>query len=105
MDEATFRARFSGTALMRAKWEGMRRNACIVLGNRGRASDLSTLAAVLADGDPVVAGHAAWAVGQIGGSEAGRLLRDCANRESRAEVLDEIRQGLASVAGSRSEKD
>ena len=35
LDEAAFRHRFSGTALMRAKWEGMRRNACIVLGNRG----------------------------------------------------------------------
>jgi epoxyqueuosine reductase len=35
MDEAAFRGRYSGTSLMRAKWEGMRRNACIVLGNRG----------------------------------------------------------------------
>jgi epoxyqueuosine reductase len=34
MDEATFRSRYEGSSLMRAKWEGMRRNARIVLGNQ-----------------------------------------------------------------------
>ena len=36
MDEAAFRKRFSGTPLMRARWDGMRRNADIVRRN-GRA--------------------------------------------------------------------
>lgn len=94
MDEPTFRTRFSGTSLMRAKWEGMRRNACIVLGNRAHAADLSVLAAVLDDDDPVVAGHAAWAVGAVGGSRARRLLEASAGRESRPEVLAEIQSGL-----------
>jgi len=97
MDEPTFRERFSGTALMRAKWEGMRRNACIVLGNRGQAEDLSVLEAVLPDGDPVVAGHAAWAVGSIGGERARRLLERSTASERRPEVLREIRDGLARV--------
>lgn len=35
MDEAAFRARYSGTSLMRARWDGMVRNARIVRGNRG----------------------------------------------------------------------
>jgi len=70
MDEATFRSRYSGTSLMRAKWEGMRRNACIVLGNRGRESAVPALARVLEDADPVVRSHAAWALGHIGGREA-----------------------------------
>jgi epoxyqueuosine reductase len=34
MDDTTFRARFSGTALMRARWDGMVRNAVQVLKNR-----------------------------------------------------------------------
>jgi epoxyqueuosine reductase len=34
MDEQTFRARYSGSSLMRAKWEGMVRNAGIVRENR-----------------------------------------------------------------------
>jgi epoxyqueuosine reductase len=33
MDERTFRARYSGSSLMRAKWEGMQRNARIVQEN------------------------------------------------------------------------
>jgi epoxyqueuosine reductase len=34
MDEATFRGRYSGTPLMRAKWEGMQRNARRILEER-----------------------------------------------------------------------
>lgn len=65
LDEASFRARFSGTALMRAKWEGMRRNACIVLGNRRDPAAIPALEAALEDPDPVVREHAAWALGRI----------------------------------------
>jgi epoxyqueuosine reductase len=70
-DEHSFRARFSGTALMRAKWQGMRRNACLVLGNSGRDEALEVLATVLEDSDPVVRSHAAWAVSRIRGARAG----------------------------------
>ena len=66
MDEREFRRRFSGTALMRAKWEGMRRNACIVLGNRADAASAPALRRALSDPDPVVRDHAAWALGRIG---------------------------------------
>ncbi len=66
MDEATFRARYSGTPLMRAKWEGMRRNACIVLGNRGGESDRARLLRIAeVDPDPVVREHASWAGARI----------------------------------------
>ena len=62
MDEATFRGLYSGTALMRAKWEGMRRNACIVLGNRKQRTALPALRRALDDPDPVIREHAAWAI-------------------------------------------
>ena len=65
LDEAAFRKRYSGTALMRAKWEGMRRNACIVLGNRRDEAALPALQRVLDDDDPVVREHAAWAIERI----------------------------------------
>jgi epoxyqueuosine reductase len=74
LDEAAFRARYSGTALMRAKWEGMRRNACVVLGNRERPESLPALERALSDPDPVVREHAAWAVRKIGGPRAMRML-------------------------------
>jgi len=68
LDEPAFRARYSGTALMRAKWEGMRRNACIVLGNRRDASALPALRRAIEDADPVVREHAQWAIGRIEGA-------------------------------------
>jgi epoxyqueuosine reductase len=66
LDEATFRARYSGTPLMRAKWEGMRRNACIVLGNLGDPRARDALRRALVDRDPVVREHAAWALERLG---------------------------------------
>ena len=65
LDEASFRARYSGTALMRATWRGMRRNACIVLGNAGSPKSLGALRRALDDDDPVVRDHAAWAIARI----------------------------------------
>ncbi len=70
LDEATFRARFSGTPLMRAKWQGMRRNACVVLGNRRSPDALAALGRVLDDSDELIREHAAWAIGCIGGVDA-----------------------------------
>ena len=67
LDEPAFRARYSGTSLMRAKWEGMRRNACVVLGNSGSRDALPALRRALGDADPVVREHAAWAIDRIEG--------------------------------------
>lgn len=67
LDEMAFRARYSGTSLMRARYDGMRRNACIVLGNRGDAGALPALRAVLGDADPVLREHAGWAIARIEG--------------------------------------
>ena len=65
MDEALYDAEFVGTAMRRAKRSGMRRNAATVLGNRREESALPALSDALQDADPVVRGHAAWAIGRI----------------------------------------
>ena len=65
LDEAAFRARYSGTALMRARWDGLRRNACIVLGNRGDAASLPALVRAAEDADPMIREHARWAIARI----------------------------------------
>ena len=65
LDEAAFRARYSGTSLMRARYDGMRRNACIVLGNRGDLRAIPALRAVAIDPDPVLREHALWAIARI----------------------------------------
>ena len=63
LDEESFRARFRGTALWRARRRGLLRNAAIVLANRGRGAD--ALATAEADPDDVVARAAAWASARL----------------------------------------
>ena len=94
LDEATFRERYSGTSFMRAKWEGLRRNACIVLGNRRDPAAIPSLAAAVDDGDAVVRGHAAWGLARIGGIAARRVLERRAGVETDPAVLEEIRLGV-----------
>lgn len=65
LDETSFRARFRGSALSRAKRSGLLRNAALVLGNRGGRHAAVALSAALADADPVVRRAAAWALERI----------------------------------------
>lgn len=65
LDEAEFAERFRGRAAMRAKRDGLVRNACVALGNVGTAEDLPALLGALSDASAMVRGHAAWAVGQL----------------------------------------
>jgi len=64
-DRADFNRRFAGTALTRAKRRGLLRNACVAAGNWGNPAALPLLRALLADEEPVVREHAAWAMEQI----------------------------------------
>ena len=90
LDERTYQERFRHSAIKRAKRQGLRRNAAVALGNLRDAQALPALARALDDADPIVRGHAAWALGQIGGDEARAALRRRAQVESDPEVLAEI---------------
>jgi epoxyqueuosine reductase len=77
LDDAAFKSRFSGTPLWRAKRRGLRRNACVALGNVADASALPALQCAALDPDPMIAEHARWAMERIqlratAGSPAGR---------------------------------
>jgi epoxyqueuosine reductase len=65
LDDAAFRERFRRTALWRARRSGLRRNAAIVLGNRGDAAAAPALRAALTDDDPAVRDAAAWALSRL----------------------------------------
>ena len=91
MNETEFREEFSGTAVMRAKWEGMVRNAVVALGNIGASRDLETLESVAASHEsPIVRGHAAWAMANIDRDLAQPALTALKRRETDNHVLDEI---------------
>ncbi len=63
--EADFDRELAGMAMRRTKLQGLKRNACIVLGNTGTTADIPALSAASGDEDAVVAESAAWAVAQI----------------------------------------
>ena len=99
MSEDEFRQRFAGTSIMRAKRVGMQRNACVALGNAADETAVPALAKALASAEPLVRGHAAWALGRIGGGEAIGVLANAAKTETDRAVLDEISAALAESAG------
>jgi epoxyqueuosine reductase len=98
LDDAHFRVRFRGTPVLRAKRRGVVRNACVAAGNSGDASLVPLLADLLSDAEPLVRGHAAWALGQIGGAEARQALRQASIVESDSWVRDEIALSTSALA-------
>ncbi len=123
LDEAAFAARFGGTPLARVGRAGLARNACVALGNSGDARARGCLEAALRDADPVIRGHAAWALGRLvslsrAGTDGGRfrsspagsvrglredeatslskVLSAAARRERDRDALDEMRSAAAS---------
>jgi epoxyqueuosine reductase len=85
-----FRRRFRHTPLWRPHRRGLLRNAAIVLGNQRDPAALSALARGCNDDEAIVRGACAWALGQIGGDRAWRLLVERRAVESDATVEAEI---------------
>jgi len=67
LDEAGFQSRFAGTPILRTKRRGLLRNVCVALGNVGDVSALPALQKAAQDSEPLIAGHAHWAMEQIQG--------------------------------------
>jgi len=99
LDEEAFRRRFRKTALWRAKRRGLLRNVCVAIGNWGDPAALAALATALHDAEPLIRGHAAWALGRIGGTRAGALLERALASEADPYVRDELQQARQEMAG------
>ena len=97
MSEAQFRERFRHSPIKRAKRVGLQRNACVALGNIGDLSTVPALAQALTEGEPLVRGHAAWALGHIGGVDARSALTSALRAEGDADVISEIRLALDAI--------
>ena len=98
LTEAEFKARFAGSPILRAKRRGFLRNVCVALGNLQRGEAVPALIASLEkDPDPLVRGHAAWALGRIRTEEAQRALYAARAREVDSTVLDEIQASIHAV--------
>jgi epoxyqueuosine reductase len=90
MTQAEFSKRFKGSPVKRAKRRGFLRNVAVALGNWGNKSAVPGLKRALNDDEPLVRGHVAWALGQIGGQAAKKALRARLRIETDSQVIKEI---------------
>jgi epoxyqueuosine reductase len=73
------------------------RNAAIALGNQGDPDTVPILMDALEDPEPLVRGHAAWALGKIGGAKARAALEKRRNSERDEKVRQEVEEALSSL--------
>lgn len=95
VDEESFEQRFSGSPIQRIKRPRLVRNACVAAGNWGDQAAVQPLTRLLEDESTLVRGHAAWALGKIGGKEARNALRKALEGESNDQVREEIGAGTS----------
>jgi epoxyqueuosine reductase len=72
-----------------------RRNAAIAMGNSGDDAHVPALSRALDDPEALVRGHAAWALGRIGGPKARQALEAARAKETDPEARTEIESALA----------
>ena len=95
MSEAEWDEFSRGSAIRRAKRSGFLRNVAVALGNRRSESAVPALAAALNDHEPLVRGHAAWALGRIASQAARAALVSRKTVEMESWVQGEIELALA----------
>ncbi len=105
MDQAEFSRRFKGSPVKRTKRRGLLRNVAVALGNWGSPSAVPVLSLALSDDEPLIRGHAAWALRKIAEGEGGssdtvsqidKLLVSRLLLEDDDWVRDELSQALGS---------
>ena len=76
----------------------LRRNAAVALGNSGSTEAVSILERMLADVSPLVRGHAAWALGKLGGPGSRLALSGRYRMERDEQVKWEICQAQENIS-------
>ncbi len=90
-----FKEKFKGSPILRTKRRGYLRNVAVALGNTGSRLAVPALMQTLRqETEPLVRGHAAWALGRIGGPEARLALEQALPGEQNEEVRQEIELAL-----------
>jgi len=93
LDEAGFNERFASSPIERIKRARLLRNAAVAAGNWGSEAAVPALTSLLEDPEPLIRGHAAWALRQIGGRRAEAAVAAALRRETdkmvRQEMVDE----------------
>jgi epoxyqueuosine reductase len=79
----------------RAGRSGFLRNVAVALGNWRSPEAVPVLIAALSESDPLIRGHAAWALGRIGADEGTMALRAALESETDASARGEMESALA----------
>ena len=96
LDAASFRSRYRNSPVQRAKRRGLLRNVAVAMGNWSDRSAIAPLARALYDDEPLVRGHAAWALGQMANPQARSALAEAIAAENDPWVQKELRLSLSS---------
>ncbi|MEZ4594180.1 MAG: HEAT repeat domain-containing protein [Chloroflexota bacterium] len=93
LDEDSFAQRFAHSPIQRIKRTRLVRNACVAAGNWGSETAVPALVNLLTDPEPIIRGHAVWALQQIGGKVARVALAELRKVEEDTAVLQELAFG------------
>lgn len=94
LDDQTFYHRFAHSPIKRIRRRGLLRNVCVAVGNWGSETAVSALIPLLHDPEPLIRGHAAWALGQIGDEWGKTAVFSALTTEPDAQVRHEMAQTL-----------
>ncbi len=101
LDEAMFQERFRNSPIKRTKRRGLLRNVCIAMGNSGSADFIPLLLDALRDEEPLIRGHAAWALARLAGQSSGGdievALMSCFEAEEDRAVQQELGSAIKEV--------
>ncbi|MDX8405463.1 MAG: tRNA epoxyqueuosine(34) reductase QueG [Mariprofundus sp.] len=94
LDEDGFRQRFRKSPIRRSRRRGLLRNVAIAMGNSGNVDFVLPLMAALKDVEPLIRGHAAWALAQLAGDQTREGILDALAQADRAEQSADVREEI-----------
>jgi len=100
-NDEDFRKRFRGTPLARPKRRGLLRNAAIVAANVGAIRAVpSLIERIEYDAEPLIRGHALWALGQLDSKRAAAIAERLLKSDPDASVREEASGLLGQSPGA-----
>jgi epoxyqueuosine reductase len=101
LDDEAFRQHFRKSPVKRTKRSGLLRNVCIAMGNSGHVAFIPDLMAVLDDREPLIRGHATWALAQLADTDHQAhilsVLMAAKEVEEDDGMLEEISMNIANI--------
>jgi epoxyqueuosine reductase len=96
--EEEFQRAFADLEWHQSSPQLLKRNVLVALGNLRDPVAVPALVRMLDDPDPMLRGHAAWALGRMGGDEIAAALMERSGKEEDARVREEIELALKALA-------